>query len=189
MVNEDRYFLEKLAEKRQTKREELAHVAEEEAKRQSVAGVLSIDDASLAARIRALGFDGDTARVFDLLPLIHVAWADGRIQAAERTQIVELLQLRGIEPNDEAWIFVEALLEQKPSDEYIRLTLSLLRDVLKHSGRTSSSVVELCANVATAAGGFLGLRSAVSEEERLAIDSIARALQGEGTAPIQTLLG
>ena len=185
----DRYFLEKLAEQRRAKREELELAAKEERVRLKLSEALATDDEALVQRVRALGFDGDSARVFDLLPLIHVAWADGTVQHAERAQILDILTLRGIEPEDEAWIFVSALLEQQPSSEYIQLTLELLRDVLKHSGRNPSSIVEMCANVASAAGGFLGFGSAVSNEERVAIEAISQALQVDEKKSLQSLLG
>lgn len=185
----ERYYLEELAEQRRAKREELKLAATEERVRLSVANALELNDETLIARLRALGFDGDTARVFEFLPLLHVAWADGRIQRGERHQILDLLTLRGIKPDDEAWIFVSALLEQRPSEEYMKLTLSLLRDVLTHSGRNPSSIVEMCANIASSAGGFLGIGDPVSEEERIAIDAIARALHVDEQKSLQSLLG
>lgn len=187
----ERYFLEELAEKRREKRDQLARAAKEESTRLSVAGALDIDNPNLIARIRALGFDGDTARVFDILPLIHIAWADGRVQKAEKEAILDILKVRNISPNDEAWLFVAALLEQKPSDEYVELTLSLLRDVLSINGKSIASLVEMSKSVAEAAGGIFGTRfgATTSPEEQAALDTIERILHADQTPAIQSLMG
>lgn len=185
--NEDRYFLEALANQRQETRQELNRIAREQTAKASVGDVLQVDDASLIARIRALGFDGDTARVFDLLPLVHVAWADGKIQRAERASILRVLTMRGIAQKDEAWIFVEALLEQQPSDEYMQLTLQLLRDVVAHGGKSADTIVELCGNVANAAGGLFGLREAMSDEEASTLAEVAEIL-GANVLNVQSIL-
>lgn len=185
--NEERYFLEELADQRREKRQELNRIARETSAKSSVAGALHIDDASLVARIRALGFDGDTARVFDILPLIHVAWADGKVQRRERASILRILTMRGIAHTDEAWIFVEALLDQRPSDEYMQLTLQLLRDVIAHGGKNADTIVELCANVANAAGGLFGFGETMSDDEADAIADIARIL-GADVLNVQAIL-
>ena len=73
--HEDAYFQKRDQELRQQLRERL----------NKNAGELRDEDAargSLSQRIAALGFEGERLKVFDLLPLVHVAWADGSIPAA-----------------------------------------------------------------------------------------------------------
>jgi tellurite resistance protein len=146
-------------------------------------------DREIARRIKALGFDGETARVFDLLPLVHVAWADGKIQSGERARIAEVLEARGIGPGDTPWLLVETLLEQRPSDDYMRESLTLLRAVLY--GRASAeTLVGLCIEVAQASGGFLGIFGGrITAAERETIDHIAEALGADAIASVRRRLG
>lgn len=188
-MDQAQYFLHEFAEQRRETREKLAQLAKEESKRISLAGALQIDDENLLQRIRALGFDGDTGRIFDILPLIHIAWADGRVQPAEQRMILDILTHRGIQPTDEAWLFVAALLEQPPAQEYMELILRLLRDVLQYNGQNPDTIVDLCLQVASAAGGFLRLTSPVSDDERKALENVAQTLTLDQNKSIQSLLG
>ena len=90
-------------------------------------------EAALKKRIGMLGFEGEAERIFDLLPLVHVAWADGKIQAGERATILNLLRIRGI-PVGETYQTMEALLEKRPSDEYLDESLEVLKEVLDREG-------------------------------------------------------
>ena len=80
----------------------------------AVGDVLCTDDLKLAAEVRALGFDAKTARLLDLLPLICVAWADGKIQRGERAQIFRVLRVRGESAGSPGWMLFETLLEERP---------------------------------------------------------------------------
>ncbi len=129
---------------------------------------------TLTERIHALGFEGEAERIFDLLPLVHVAWADGKIQPAERAMILNVLQVRGL-ARGKVFRTLEALLEKKPSDAYLEESLLLLRDVVSGDAIKSKTIVGLCILVAEAAGGFLGIRP-ISAEERAMIQRIADTL-------------
>jgi tellurite resistance protein len=141
----------------------------------------------LAERTEALGFVRQAAKVFDLLPLVHVAWADGGIQAGERAAILSLLTIRGLGPG-EAWTVMETLLEERPSPAYLEASLDLLRDVLEERGDDGCTVVGLCILVAESAGGFLGLR-AISKSERELIETIADRLGAKAQAEFRARLG
>jgi tellurite resistance protein len=128
-----------------------------------------------------MGFDADKARVFDLLPLVHVAWADGKVQASERRVILDILAQRGIESDSEAWLLIEALLEQRPSDTFLEETLTLLREVVGGSSVRANNIVELCQKVAAAHGPLFGLFGTVSDDEQKLLQHIAGSLGDAGT--------
>ncbi|HFE44710.1 MAG TPA: hypothetical protein ENJ18_04335, partial [Nannocystis exedens] len=52
----------------------------------------------LAETIQALGFTGEKARIFDLMPLVHVAWIDDSVSRKERAAILDVVRNRGIHP-------------------------------------------------------------------------------------------
>ena len=145
-------------------------------------------DLSLADRIAALGFDGDSAAAFDLLPLIHVAWADGKIQSAERGLLLEILMVRGFERGSQAFVTVESLLERRPSEAFFEESLRVLKEALGDRPSVGATIVSLCTQVAEAAGGVLGMRR-VSPEERKLIARIADTLGERAQAEFQRKLG
>ncbi len=131
---------------------------------------------TIVERIEALGFDDDTDRVFDLLPLIHVAWADGSVSYNERKSIMDAVTSRGISDESEAYHVIETLLEQRPSAEFLEETLSILHDLFEENDARVRRIVDLCLEVARASGGFLGLGNKVSGEEKDLIQHIADVL-------------
>ncbi len=142
---------------------------------------------SVKSRIEALGFVGQAAQVFDLLPLVHVAWADGDIQAGERATVLSLLQLRALGPG-EAWTVMETLLEERPSQAYLDASLDVLRELLAERGDDGRTLVGLCIVLAESAGGFLGLGT-ISKPEHVMIERIAARLGARAEAEFRTRLG
>lgn len=183
---EEAYFKQREIEQRRKLREKLEAAAHELAEKHAIAQSLKTADLSLAERIKALGFSGATAAVFDLLPLVHVAWADGTVQKGERAAILKVLEVRGVSPGSEGFQLLESLLEERPSDEYMSESLGVLKELVGQGG-VGADVVALCEQVASAAGGFLGLGGKVSGEERALIDEIAGHL-GTGVEKVRQSL-
>lgn len=179
---EERYFNKRNEEARAALRKKLEDAAAEAAQARQIGETLHTDDGDVVARIQAMGFDADKARVFDLLPLIHVAWADGNVQSAERKAIVNILKTRGIEPDSEAWLLVEALLETRPSQAFLDETLAILKQVVGGSSDRAASIVELSVQVAQAHGALFGLLGTVSNEEKEMLEHIAKQLGSSAAA-------
>lgn len=173
---EEKYFARTEADKRAALRHDLGKAAEELQESRRISETIGTSDEALVGRLRALGFDGDTSRIFDLLPLIHVAWADGKIERNERSLIFKVLEKRGIAKGTEPWMLAEALLEEEPSPAFMDETLALLRDLASAKPGVQSSILDLCLMVADASGGVLGFGNKVSDEEKELIRHIAETL-------------
>jgi tellurite resistance protein len=184
---EETYFKQREIEQRRKLREQLEAAAHELAEKHAIAQSLQTSDLSVAERIKALGFSGATAQVFDLLPLVHVAWADGTVQKGERAAILDVLKLRGVPPGSEGFQLLESLLEERPSDEYMSESLAVLKELVGQGG-AKPDLVALCEQVASSAGGFLGIVGKVSDQERALIDEIAGHLGG-GAEKVRQSLG
>ncbi|MEM9453421.1 MAG: TerB family tellurite resistance protein [Myxococcota bacterium] len=185
---EEAYFKALEIEQRRKLREKLESAAKEMSDKQAIADSVQTDDLDLAARVKALGFSGDSARVFDLLPLVHVAWADGSVQKSERAAILRVLETRGVAPGSEAFLLMESLLEERPSDDYMNQSLAVLKELLAQGdGDRGAQLVDLCQQVASSAGGFLGLGSKISTEEREMIEKITGHL-GDGAQSFKNSL-
>ena len=174
--DEDRYFQERDQESRRKLREKLQEQAQTLEEQQKIAQSVETDDAALAERIKQLGFDGDSARIFDLMPLVHVAWADGKIQRKERAAILRILDTRGIHPGTEAFSMMESLLEERPSDAYMKQSLEVLRQVTGGLSDRAQSIVDMCIEIAASSGGMLGLGKRIGDDEKAQIAEIVSTL-------------
>ena len=164
---EDAYFRKQDEQLRRRLRDQLSTAAGELSERPAT------DKSTLAARIVSLGFGGEKSRVFDLLPLVHVAWADGSVSRQERAAILDVLADRGIVHGSDAFLLMETLLEERPSDEFMRQSLAILKEVV--GSARAANTVELCMRVANASGGFMNVGN-VSIAERGRIQAIAEQL-------------
>jgi hypothetical protein len=185
---EERYFKEREKEQREKLRAKLDKSAAELEDQQKIASSLGANEA-IAARIKTLGFDGESAKVFDLLPLVHVAWADGTIQKGERASILRIVEARGLGPDSAGFQLIAALLDERPSDAFMRQSLEVLKELVAAKGGSAASLVDLCVEVARASGGLLGIGAKVSAEEKQLIAQIAEQLGDDAQARLRESLG
>lgn len=127
-----------------------------------------------------LGIDATSYRVLALLPLVQVAWADGRVQVAERRHIVALAEDHGLLEGDGARI-LEGWLRTAPTTSYHERGNRVLRTLVDPGGPLSApldagTILQVCEQVARAAGGLFGVLWTVDAHERAAIARIAQAL-------------
>lgn len=177
--HEDRYFLEQDEKLRAKLREELEAKAKAAAEHRHIAEQVGVSDEQLAARIRELGFEGETARVLHLFPLVAVAWADGQVGRQERAAIFRVAETHGIKPGTKAANLLASMLEKRPAKVVQDQILEVLRDILRAKGMHPHSVLDACVDIAEAGGGFLGIGGKVSAEERELIEQLAKSLGHE----------
>jgi tellurite resistance protein len=135
-------------------------------------------------------------RVVMLLPLIYVAWADGKVQGPERAVILRIAREKGL-LDDGGAEALERWLSEAPSKAQLKADLKILNEL----GRSRESIAKdfgaddeqlllaWCQDVADAAGGLLGLRSARLDSERAALKTIAAALDVGGAKNWRAKLG
>src|SRR5687768_3626351 len=119
----------------------------------------------IEATLKELGVDKPAAKVVGPLPLVYVAWADGKIQKAEREQIMHAAsELGWLENGGEA--VLDRWLTTRPTAEQVQSGVSLLNHFAKDHAHEHLDADDLhlllllCKDVADAAGGFLGITRA-----------------------------
>ena len=175
--------------RRMALRSRLDAASERLANRKAIADTIGSEEQSLVDRIEQLGFTGDSARVLDVLPLVHVAWADGRTDQRERAAVLAVLKERGIAKDSDAGVLIESLLEERPSETFLAESLSLLRDLAAKNGNDGKSLVDLCIDVSEASGGLLGFGDRVNKAEYELIERIASAFGEAAQAQLLARLG
>lgn len=143
----------------------------------------------LDAAFEELGIDRENFRVLALLPLVYVAWADGKMQGKERATIFKLA-------NEMQWLtdsgekLLQKWFDERPSDEYLEKGIKVLNQLgLSSEGpgaEVTSDVMQLvvlmCRDVAQAAGGYWGLGDPISSDEEAALRKIAEELEVDSSS-------
>lgn len=140
-------------------------------------------DQELIRRLEYLGLDAASYRAIALLPLVEVAWADGTIQRAEKSLIVKIAEENYFDMGDGPRI-LQGWLDERPSEEYFQKGRELLVALAKRErgigsdlgAQTLVGLLELCEDVAKAAGGLFGVVFTVESQEKEAIRDISSAL-------------
>lgn len=150
------------------------------AARAALAAASRIADDALLDRLVDLGITAETLIALSLVPVIDVAWADGRIDVREKRAIVDAAGAAGLAPGGAGARLVERCLDTRPSPalratwrEYVAHVCATLSDAERRAFR--DEVVRQGRAVAEATGGFKGLFSRVSAEEATVLDEIAAA--------------
>ena len=157
--------------------ERLRTMKKMEETKESLAAVSGIANDMILLRLVELGIKPEIVAALATIPLIEVAWADGKIDEEERRAVLAHANAKGIRPGSmehdlleqwlchrpepklmEAWqAYIKGLCEKLSSEEK-----TLLRDELLHSTKAT----------AEASGGFLGI-GRISKREQEVLDELA----------------
>jgi hypothetical protein len=133
--------------------------------------------------LRELRVPREAYRVVSLLPLVYVAWADGKIQKSERDLILRIARERGmLEHGGEDAL--SRWLSEPPSKQQLQADLAVLNELARSDRKLQEEfgadeeqlLLAWCQDVADAAGGVLGLKSARTDAEKAALKTIVSAL-------------
>jgi tellurite resistance protein len=133
--------------------------------------------------LKELRVPREAYRVVSMLPLVYVAWADGKIQKGERDVILHIAREQGMldHGGEEA---LARWLSEAPSKQKLKTDLAALNALARSDRRMMAEfgadeeqlLLAWCQDVADAAGGLLGLKSARTDAEKDALKTIAGAL-------------
>jgi hypothetical protein len=136
----------------------------------------------LQQRLSELGLTTENHRVLMLLPLVYVAWADGKMEELEIEQILEFARQRLYFPPSVSLV-LQDWLATAPTKEYVEKGLSSLLDIALDEAQLSVDVSELqdlvlhAESIARATSLALDQPLSITPEEHQAISEIADMLQ------------
>jgi hypothetical protein len=160
--------------------EKLRQRAAAEAQRQELSEATGIPDEDILKTLQEMGYTRETVSLLHLVPLINVAWADGKVTAQEREMILEAASLHGVTGGSAAYLQLTDWLDNRPSEEYFEQALRVVGSILESTpeprGWSGDEVLADSIRVAEASGGILGFGSKISDEERAMLERIARAV-------------
>ena len=146
----------------------------------SLSEVSGITQRDVVERLVVLGIRAGTWAAVSLVPLVEVAWANGKVEENERRAVLSAAEANGVTPGSEAHEMLESWLRHRPDagllqtwGEYIvALTASLPPAQLS---AVRNEILGRAKHVAESAGGFLGLGNKVSPEERVVLEQLEKA--------------
>ena len=171
---EEEYFQREDVEKKAKLRRERQLEALRQQERANIAEALNTTE-EIAQEALDLGFDAETARVLPMVPLIQVAWADGKVTRAQAEKVEKKAEKFGVEPDTPAHEFLHMLLEEEPTGVFFDRVNQVIRNIVDDDidGDIRSNVIGWSKAVAEASGGFFGLTNPVSKNEKKVLDEFA----------------
>ena len=129
-----------------------------------------ISDDGVLDKLVELGIGEDTLAALALVPLVEVAWADGKMDAKERDAILKGAEAEGVEPGSAAFALLQDWLDNRPPPRLLAAwrdyIAALCEEMLPEDRKVlKREVLARARAVAEAAGGFLGLGGKISLEE------------------------
>lgn len=133
--------------------------------------VSGIEEDAVLEKLVELGIGATTLAAMTLVPLVEVAWADGKMDAPEKEAILKGAEAQGIESGSDAFALLEDWLENRPPPRLLAAWRdyigALCEEMLPEDRKAlKREVLSRARVVAEAAGGFLGLGAKVSREEK-----------------------
>lgn len=163
--------------------EKLRRRAAAETTRQQLGEQAGVADEEILQDLENLGYTPETVSLLHLVPLVHLAWAEGGVSDRERELIVQAARARGIEAGTPADAQLTEWLTARPSEPMFERNLRAIRAILESRPETEreasrSDLLSTATAIAEASGGLLGFR-AVSPEERALLSRISQELESK----------
>lgn len=139
-----------------------------------------IHDPAVIERLITAGISAETAAAVALVPLIAVAWVDGKIDPPERRSILEAAEKKGLQAGTPSRELLESWLAEAPPPELFaawKSYVETLRSVLGEEAAAAlkEEILGRAKEVAQSSGGVLGFGS-VSFSESKKLEEIERIL-------------
>ena len=161
-------------------RQQLQAKEQAKAARQALIDATGVDDELVLDAMVELGIHSETLVALEMIPLIEVAWADGKMDAKEREAIIAAAEEAEVATGSENHALLENWLTEKPDPQllatwksYVAGLCQKLDDEVK--GRLKRELLEGARTVAKAAGGILGVGGKMSAAEQAMLDDLAGA--------------
>ncbi|SKD04843.1 hypothetical protein [Paraburkholderia hospita] len=173
---EESFFARQNEALRQRRRES----EETKTKKQALSAASGVTDDGLLDRLVALNLQGEMLAALSLVPLVVVAWEDGRIDNGARTAVLSAAEEAGLSKHEVSYQVLEQWLADPPPPEMLikwKAYIEALSVTLNEEARQALRMTLLgrARGIAEAAGGFLGIGSRVSKAEKAVPGELERS--------------
>lgn len=174
---EDQFFKDVEAKKVARVQAELAAKNE----RVDLSDASGIEDEQLLDALMKLDVHAGDMTAMALIPLVRVAWADGTIQDKEREAVLKAAHDQGVTEGSHSHTLLQSWLDDQPGSTLYEAWARYVEAVVEHISTNDAetlkdSILGLAHDVASAAGGILGIGT-ISASEEAALDAISDAFK------------
>jgi hypothetical protein len=164
-------------------RQQLRAKMESQAHREGLAKASGISHPDVLDHLVMLGLDAQTVIALGLVPLIDVAWADGKMAERERLAVLSAAREKGIDDASPAGLLLASWLSAPPPPKLREVWIDYVRALCRElspleRGELRDDLLGRARAIAESAGGFLGLGSKVSPEEQQELARLEAAFEG-----------
>jgi hypothetical protein len=150
------------------------------AKHEALAAASGITDAAVLEQLAAVDLSSETVAALSLVPLVEVAWADGRLDDKERSALLAAAEHAGLSKDSASYQLLEEWFRERPSPKLLaawKAYVSGLARALDHqaSQALKQDLLGRARLVAEAAGGFLGLGKRIARAEQAVLTELEQA--------------
>jgi len=146
-----------------------------ESTKQELKTASGITDEAILDHLLAASISAETITALGIVPLLAVAWADGRLDEKEKKAVLEACEAEGIEMGTSAYGLLDSWLKEQPSPQL----LSAWKDFIKAAKHKLSpealtalreDVVHRAQKIARASGGLLGINTVSTTEQEMVLE-------------------
>ncbi len=175
---EDSFFAKEDARLREKIRQENAH----KEKREQLSAAVGAGDQGLLDELIKLNIGAEELTALSLIPLVEVAWADGKLDDNERKAIMKASEKAGINQDSAASGLLKSWLTHAPGSDLMTAWkgyIGALKSEMSAAclAQLKKDVLGRANDVAKSSGGFLGLGSKTNSDEQKVLDELERAFQ------------
>ncbi|QDU93116.1 hypothetical protein [Lignipirellula cremea] len=158
--------------------EQMRQQLSQQEQRDALSAASGVTDAAVLDHLVACSIEPATLAAIAIVPLVQVAWADGSVQKAERDAVMKAAAAAGVQTGDPSSVLLEHWLTEKPGDELFlawQEYIGALGERMDTRARQiiRDDIVTRTRQVASAAGGFLGMQK-ISAPEQAVLDAIEK---------------
>ncbi len=140
--------------------------------RQALAAASGITDDAVLDHLLAANIRAETITALGIVPLLAVAWADGRLDENEKQAVLAACEAEGIMPGSDGYRLLDSWLRDHPSDELLTAWKNFIKAAAKKLSPVAltalqEDVLNRAEKIAHASGGILGIHSASTAEEKV----------------------
>jgi hypothetical protein len=141
--------------------------------RESLAKASGLTSTAVLDKLIALGVRAETVAALSFVPLVEVAWADGKLDGRERATVLDRAREAGVATGSVAHGLLEAWLERRPDPALLTAWKEFVQGMRAQlSGAETeamkSALLDRAKAVATASGGLFGSKVSGAEASMLA---------------------